>query len=231
MNKSLLFATLICLIPTGCASQPPHDARGDVTPQAPVPDTAGRPDADTEFSLWPDPVIRTHVRLASLQHLIAQYERRHGTLPTTLHEVVPAGKGPVVLEHDAWGNVIRYTAASDDYILRSVGPDGLTETSDDIVARRGTELSVRGAPAHSRTETVIHSLRRLVLEYRRRTGALPDDLSSLPDAGLAPYLGTADEWGHPILYVRIGTRFTLTAPGPDGRAGTPDDLSVWGEAP
>jgi len=35
---------------------------------------------------------------------------------------------------DSWGNALRYEPSGDDFTIRSAGPDGLFDTSDDIVS-------------------------------------------------------------------------------------------------
>ncbi len=37
-------------------------------------------------------------------------------------------------------------------------------------------------------------------------------------------VGKTDAWGRPYAYERTGGGFSLVSPGPDGRAGTADDL-------
>jgi hypothetical protein len=220
-----LVALLLAL--GGCAPGSRAEAQRPAGPRG--HDTVPRGVVDTEESLWPDPVVRTQVRLSSLQHLIENHERVRGTLPATLDEVLPPGEGPVVLEWDAWGNRILYSAGRGDYEVRAPGPDGGPGTADDIVARRGTELPVR-QPVSGRTGTILQSLQSLVLEYRARNGTFPESLEALARAGLRPYLGTTDEWGNPIHYLRDGTGFELRAPGPDGTMRTRDDLIVQGDS-
>lgn len=83
-----------------------------------------------------------------------------------------------------------------------------------------------------RTRARLRDLQQLVLGFESRTGRMPDSLSDfLPPAG-GPIDFAHDSWGHPFTYVRSGPDFVLRAPGPDGRAGTADDLvtsrdSVW----
>lgn len=219
-------ATLLLIL----ASCVPHSPS-----KAPVPDPVSTARdsvpfsgaVDTEESLWPDPLIRTHVRLSSLQHLIEEHGRMRGRLPASIEEILPAGEGPVVLEIDAWGHEIRYVVLGDgDYEVRAPGPDGLLNTADDAFARRGTELPLRRSRPSSRTVTITESLASLLIEHRRRGGSFPETLDDLAASGLRPYLGTTDEWGNPIQYVRRGNRFELRSAGPDGTMGTNDDVVV-----
>ncbi len=53
-----------------------------------------------------------------------------GEFPETLREVF--GRTP----KDPWGRSIIYRKYEDGFELRSVGPDGIEDTSDDIVVRR-----------------------------------------------------------------------------------------------
>jgi hypothetical protein len=180
---------------------------------------------DTEESLWPDPRIRTNVRVSSLQALIENHERRHGSLPASLSEILPAGPGPLSMDRDVWGNLIEYTVSAGEYEVRAPGPDGVPGTADDIVARRGTELPVREAPVFAwRTTTIMGSLNTRVLEHRHRHGGLPESLECLSTSGLWPYLGTTHEWGTPIRYSRQESGFELRSAGPDATFQTADDL-------
>lgn len=226
-------AGLMLLTLGGCVpsrSRPPAQAAHPVpAPHAPRPGTP--PGLDNEESLWPDPLIRTHVRLSALQHVIDRHERAQGTLPTSLRQIIPEGReGPVVWEHDAWGYEIRYVLLAGDYELRAPGPDGLIETADDIVARRGTELPMRVWEPGSRTATIMGSLESLTIVYHRRNGAFPENLETLGASGLQPYLGTRDEWGNLIRYLRTRNGFELRSAGPDGSLSTPDDMVVHRDA-
>lgn len=53
-----------------------------------------------------------------------------GEFPETLREVF--GRTP----QDPWGHPLVYRKYEDGFELRSVGPDGIENTSDDIVVRR-----------------------------------------------------------------------------------------------
>jgi hypothetical protein len=77
-------------------------------------------------------VIEVAVRLGRLVHLLDQLARPTGTLPATLDPVLQ--RFPDVSGRDLWGRTIRYSPSELQYELRSAGPDGEIETSDDIVS-------------------------------------------------------------------------------------------------
>lgn len=223
----------LSLVFAGCALRglPPATVPAVPVPGLPAPDTPRSLPIDTEEDLWPDSTVRTNVRISNLQFLIDGFERRHGRLPRSFEEFVPAGEGPVILRHDAWGNAIRYTPRGDDYEVRAPGRDGALGTSDDIVAHRGTELPVRVALRLGRTQTIIESLCLRLWAYRHRHGTFPETLDRLTAAGISPILGTKDEWGHPLVYRRTAAGFELSALGIDAEPGTTDDVLVEADSP
>lgn len=88
---------------------------------------------DTEETLIRDPDLRTWNHLWSLRNWIRRYVAERGHLPERLEDFLPPGTG-VDLEHDGWGNPIRYTRSGDTYELRALGRDGQPGTSDDMIA-------------------------------------------------------------------------------------------------
>ncbi len=70
---------------------------------------------------------------SDLNTLAAEITARYtttGELPETLREVF--GRTP----KDPWGNRIVYKKMENGFELRSVGPDGVEGTSDDVVVKR-----------------------------------------------------------------------------------------------
>lgn len=93
--------------------------------------------------------------------------------------------------------------------------------------------------------TPVHSLSLLnyrIAEYACWRGRVPrtmDELRAAASAPPAPALASLDErewldaWGRPLLYTPRGTRgYEVRSAGPDGAAGTPDDLvGAYDEVP
>ena len=65
--------------------------------------------------------------------LNAQAER-DGVLPATLDELQPAVASDEIVREDAYGYLVRYERADDKtFRLRSLGADGVSGTSDDLM--------------------------------------------------------------------------------------------------
>jgi len=67
-----------------------------------------------------------------------------------------------------------------------------------------------------RTVTEIDELRFMAEMYRYKNGSYPSDLSQIGK--------TKDAWGRPYVYRIEGDNLIILSPGPDGRAGTADDV-------
>ncbi len=86
------------------------------------------------------------------------------------------------------------------------------------------------------TEALLEYYAFCVGEFRRDVGRFPatvDELYSKPKGMLlwkGPYLDGGppplDDWKRPVAYETDGTGFTLRSAGPDGVAGTGDDLAI-----
>lgn len=65
-----------------------------------------------------------------------------------------------------------------------------------------------------------------VSRYVDTNGALPGTLGALPQAAKLPL---SDPWGHPYRFVPddVGKGYTLSSDGPDGKAGTADDVNAY----
>jgi len=64
---------------------------------------------------------------------IALYKRKNGVLPATLNDLGAPSENNAYFTTDSWGNNFYYHANSDGtFELRSSGPDGKFNTSDDI---------------------------------------------------------------------------------------------------
>jgi hypothetical protein len=185
---------------------------------------------DREEDLWPDPVERTYVRLSNLQFAVSRYVAERGDLPENLGEVLPQGP-PAAFTRDAWDGEILFTVRGTDYELRSLGPDRQPNTPDDLVLTRGGCIPAFRDGASALTRTIMRSLQFLIATYRDRTGRLPENLSELQSVGLAPYLGISDGWKNPLVYTKRDTDFEIRSAGPDGIAGSGDDMVIVAPAP
>lgn len=81
----------------------------------------------------------SQARELNLSEWIADYLREKRHLPASTGELLPpnAGSGPPADNplNDAWGRPIQLTSLGAGFELRSNGPDGIANTSDDIVER------------------------------------------------------------------------------------------------
>lgn len=85
-------------------------------------------------------------------------------------------------------------------------------------ARAGSLDRVRSL----RAQTDLTELAQDVEMYAARTGEYPSSLEAL-GVGERPF---RDPWGRPYQIRRTGSGVSLTGGGPDGRFGTPDDLTL-----
>ena len=90
----------------------------------------------------PDPPRTTRTNLGLLQALVTAYERRTGSLPERLADLPAAGMQPDPWLADGWGQAIRYTRRGSEFELRSAGPDGVFETSDDLAADERVPIAI-----------------------------------------------------------------------------------------
>ena len=82
-------------------------------------------------------------KLARMAQEVQTWHAEHGRLPTSLEDLVDGGdmaSGTAILPEgaprrpkDAWGEEIAYRPEPGAFELRSAGPDGLLDTTDDIV--------------------------------------------------------------------------------------------------
>ncbi len=76
------------------------------------------------------------------------------------------------------------------------------------------------------TKATMSTYADAISAYTQTTGAMPPNLAALATGGYLTSLN--DAWGRPLTYAvpgRSGARFTLTSVGPDGVAGTSDDVN------
>lgn len=82
-------------------------------------------------------VSRTTDDIARLATGLRAYRDENGTLPEStgnpISDVLHPQFMTELVRNDAWGRAITYDRTGPGFELRSMGPDGLAETSDDIV--------------------------------------------------------------------------------------------------
>lgn len=101
------------------------------------PAAAGTAIVDTETELYPDPRDRTWLRLKGLYPFVMDYVLAHGSLPDRIEQFMPPrGTQYIDFHEDAWGHTLHYMRRGNEYELRSAGPDGELNTSDDLVETR-----------------------------------------------------------------------------------------------
>ena len=84
---------------------------------------------------------RRRATLNSMQKLatgITNYRQQNGTFPNAadivkLTDMLHPRYMPDLIRDDAWGHPIQYESTGSDFRLRSYGPDGAPNTSDDIL--------------------------------------------------------------------------------------------------
>lgn len=93
-----------------------------------------------------------------------------------------------------------------------------------IMAAIAFMAGAAGSMEHIETAVSMTGVAAEVAEFRERTGAFPESLEQL--SLTAPEL--QDPWGHPLVYEAGGADlgFDLVSPGPDGVAGTDDDIRL-----
>lgn len=164
-----------------------------------------------------DQVSRTARNLEIVEARVQGWLAAHdGSAPESLDELAGAGR------QDEWGNDLRYTKTEDGYDLRSAGPDEAFDSSDDVTPETVAQLETRAA---------LREAGAALLRWREATDAWPESLQAMreppAEGALAPLTGTAmDAWDAPLVYDTTGEVPVLSAMGPDGEAGTDDDVST-----
>jgi hypothetical protein len=120
---------------------------------------------------------------------------------------------PPWLPRVAWGAAAAWLAVC--AVFFGWEPSGLFPLS----VRRVSSLNdVRALRARADLAQLVGALER----YLATTGELPSSLEALGPLGRP----LSDPWGHPYQIRRSAAGVTLLSPGPDGRVGTSDDLSL-----
>lgn len=111
---------------------------------------ATRGTLDTEEVVYPEAGQRTAFRLRQLQARLFAYEKENGALPGDLRVI--SGRGSETLKVDEWNRPVLYHLVGTGFEVRSVGPDGLPNSVDDIVVPSSVrdEHDTNPAPAARR---------------------------------------------------------------------------------
>ena len=88
----------------------------------------------SQADYFSNPDDRTLFRMRTLQANIEKFAAERGRLPTSLDEVLrpSATPGEYSFRHDGWGRTLLYSVAGSSFELRSLGPDGVEGTPDDL---------------------------------------------------------------------------------------------------
>jgi hypothetical protein len=150
----------------------------------------------------------------------AEKEKPEGDWPKDLGELMGTP------QLDAWENELRYVVEGDDLDLRSAGPDGHFDSSDDVTLELAAQIKTRAS---------LREVGDALGRWREATEAWPESMDAMresPGEGLLPPLRSAalDGWERPLVYVLKVDDATEDAPpelysaGADGEPGTDDDV-------
>ena len=175
--------------------------------------------------------------MQAIVSVIEAHESSAGAPPTSL-----AGTSLTQAElADPWGRPYVYELTPDgaNWVVTCLGADGIPGTRDDLrvdgyfhsteaylANETGRMAASFGAPpqVESTIEASIDVVRlhNAVIRFRAANERLPADLAEVP--GLADWMLT-DPWGRPyeLLVLEAGS-YDIRSLGPDGRAGTGDDI-------
>lgn len=95
-----------------------------------------------ETAVRKEKILRTTADLRTISTALEAYRREQGSYVTAdsgrnLIDALAPRYLPVVLRLDAWSNEFAYRGTPAGYKLSSAGPDGKTNTGDDIVIENG----------------------------------------------------------------------------------------------
>jgi hypothetical protein len=168
-------------------------------------------------------VTNAAATLRRVRAKIDSHKTAKGTWPTELSELGTAAQ-PFVVRDDPWDNALQYEVEGDEIDLRSAGPDGSFGTADDVTTATQEQLDTHGG---------LYELAEKLGQRRTATGTWPKTLQELKSAAGGDRLpglvrNIQDGWKRDFVYV-LGegdAAPTLTSNGPDGEAGTDDDIGI-----
>jgi hypothetical protein len=127
------------------------------------------------------------------------------------------GDATISFYADEWGGSLKYEptpGSTADYTITSAGPDGVFNTSDDIV---------QFYTAESQTDLAMQYASWEIDEYVSNQGKLPSATQ-----GTRLIRSEQDTWGNALEYAPIAGSaqdYNLTSAGPDGQFATADDIT------
>ena len=74
--------------------------------------------------------VAAHLEISKLTAVVARFQRRTGHPPRSLDELIPGDL--LGFRPDPWGNAFIYRRSSEEFEVRSAGPDGVVGTDDDV---------------------------------------------------------------------------------------------------
>lgn len=200
------------------------DLQSIAVPAAPFAEVV-RKEESTRRSLGAqEELLRRLVSVAaSVRRVDAKVESiktQTGAYPASLDEIV--GFNPA---KDPWGGDLRYTVVDGEPDVRSAGPDETFDTDDDITLETQRQLD---------THANLYELADKMKVRRTATGAWPASIEELKkgaEGGRLPPLtrDIEDGWDNAFVYTPpadADTAPTLASMGPDGEAGTGDDIQI-----
>ncbi|MDJ0520450.1 MAG: type II secretion system protein GspG [Planctomycetota bacterium] len=167
-------------------------------------------------------VVNASAQVRRVRSKIDNHKNAKGALPAKLEELGTPAQ-PFDVRDDEWGNALRYAVDGETYDVRSAGPDGEFDTADDVNAETQKQLD---------THSALHELAEKIGQRRTATGSWPKSLEELKAGGDDRLPGLVrdvkDGWEREFTYTpgEGDAAPTLVSLGPDGEAGTADDISL-----
>ncbi len=208
-------------------------------------DCTKRPDPKVDRELWRQR-RQAKAELAGLAAAAARWRLAHAGATPALAQLTSVKDGPAVWDgapQDPWGHDYRIAGTSTCAEARSVGPDGVADTADDLVVRSsldgtggepvtGIAAMLRDAASRDKLAQAERDLEYLLdsaRQFRLATGQVPSIAAmSTPDAKGRKFLDREmlDPWGHGYE-VRVLTerRLEVRCAAYDGVMDSADDIA------
>lgn len=173
-----------------------------------------------ELVLGMNRMVSTAASVRRVNAKVEAVKEQAGSYPAALKDIPNFNPAK-----DSWGTELRYTVEGDTFDVRSAGPDETFDTDDDITIETQRQIE---------THANLFDLGSKLRSRFTATKAWPktiDELKEGAEEGQLPLLtdDVLDGWEQPFVYTPgagADAAPTLASSGPDGQAGTADDLSV-----